>query len=96
MIPTADKMAKHATATRIVSLALGAMAFGLIALAPETRAEDAGWISRAGLAATLVGATAAVTHGCGLTPARKVLRRLLAPSFAWPLLLAGVAIVSLA
>lgn len=96
MLITTENPAKHATAARMLSLALAGAALGVVVFVPETRADDAGWMPRAGLAATLIGTAAAAGHGFGLRPGRDFLRRLLTPGIAWPLLAAGVVVLSLA
>lgn len=96
MLTTTENRAKHATAARMLSLALAAAALSLVVFVPDTRADDAGWMARAGLAATLIGAVGAAGHGLGLLPRRAALRRLLTPATAWPMLAAGVLVLSLA
>lgn len=92
---TTEDRTKHATAARMLSLALAAAALSLVVFVPDTRADDAGWMARVGLAATLIGAVGAAGHGLGLVPGRAVLRRLLTPATAWPMLAAGVVVLSL-
>ena len=76
-----------------MSLALAGGAALALILDPDLHADGAGWVSRIGLAALLVGMIAAGGHGIGHDPGSPFLQRLMVPAKAWPLLAVGGALL---
>jgi hypothetical protein len=57
--------------------------------------DSLSWLERGGLALLLAGAVGAFAHGAGVAATSRLLRFVAVPSFAWPAILAGMAIMIL-
>lgn len=80
-------------AARAVSLALAAVAIGLLIV--DRRALDDGlpWTVRAGLALATTGIIGAGAHGAAVQAQSRLLRFVAAPRVAWPAIILGLGLI---